>query len=53
MKNVVMIMEYAPSASPEFLHLKSFDERNAIKLTSDQETALVKAHQLMGFHAAG
>ena len=51
-KNVVMVMEYAPSTSSAFLHLKSFEGNNK-KLTADQEAALMKAHQLMGFHAAG
>jgi hypothetical protein len=50
-KNVVMVMEYAPSASPEFLHLKSLNGTAKV-LTAEQEVALAKAHQLMGFHAA-
>ncbi len=56
-KNVVMVMEYAPSASPTHLHLKPIQDCNdgtsAVKLTAGQESALAKAHQLMGFHAAG
>ena len=50
-KNVVMVMEYAPSVSREFLHLKQFDASTS-KLTPEQEASLVKAFQLIGFHAA-
>lgn len=51
-KNVVMVMEYAPSVLPTHLHMKAIQD-DVVKLTADQEAALIKAHQLMGFHAAG
>ena len=53
-KNVVMLMEWAPSAEPSALHLASDADRlaGAAPLTNEQESALAKAHQLLGFHAA-
>lgn len=50
-KNVVMVLEYSPSTTPDFLRLKKEDEYRTI-LTISQEQALAKAHALLGFHAA-
>jgi hypothetical protein len=49
-KNVVMVLEYAPSTVASELRLRTLEEAR-VTLTQDQETALRKAHSLLGFHA--
>eukprot|EP01033_Poteriospumella_lacustris_P010457 gene10460-7435_t len=49
-KNVVMVMEYAPSTSSTDLRLKRPDEHQ-LQLTEAQKSALLKAHTLLGFYA--
>jgi thiol-disulfide isomerase/thioredoxin len=50
-KNVVMILEYAPSTSKESLRLKTPAEAQ-LELNNLQQALLLKAHGLLGFHAA-
>eukprot|EP01038_Epipyxis_sp_PR26KG_P004031 gene4031-5768_t len=50
-KNVVMVLEYSPSTTPEFLRLKSKEDFH-VQLSESQNIALSKAHTLLGFHAA-
>jgi hypothetical protein len=49
-KNVVMVLEYAPSTATSELRLRTSDEARVL-LSRDQEVALAKAHSLLGFHA--
>lgn len=49
-KNVVMLLEYAPSTDISELRLRTSEEARVV-LTADQEIALRKAHSLLGFHA--
>jgi hypothetical protein len=49
-KNVVMVLEFAPSSLPADLRLRTREEEH-VKLSEAQLTALRKAHSLLGFHA--
>lgn len=49
-KNVVVVMEYAPSIAPDVLRLENSEEAR-VSLTKQQEEHLSKAHGLFGFHA--
>ena len=49
-KNVVMVLEFAPSTASADLHLKSREDDKVV-LTEVQRNALRKAHSLLGFHA--
>ena len=50
-KNVVMVLEFAPSTDGEALRLREVGEQS-MTLTDAQRYALLKAHTLLGFHAA-
>jgi hypothetical protein len=50
-KNVVMVLEYAPSTASQLLRLKTPAEYSRT-LSEEQERALARAHTLLGFHAA-
>ena len=49
-KNVVMIMEYAPETTSDSFHLRALDE-GKVDLTEEQEAAFAKAYSLLGFEA--
>jgi hypothetical protein len=49
-KNVIMVMEYAPSTDLDALRLRRIDERNMV-LNEAQRSALQKAYKLLGYHA--
>jgi hypothetical protein len=49
-KNVVMVLEFAPSSASTELRLRTQAEEH-VKLTDQQLEALRKAHSLLGFHA--
>jgi hypothetical protein len=49
-KNVVMVLEFAPSSDSTELRLRTQAEEH-VKLTDQQLEALRKAHSLLGFHA--
>lgn len=50
-KNVIMVLEYAPSTAPDRLRLRTTDELRVV-LSEDQEQILRKVHTLLGFHAS-
>jgi thiol-disulfide isomerase/thioredoxin len=49
-KNVVMVLEYAPSTNSTDLRLKRSEE-HTVQLSPAQQSALLKAHTLLGFYA--
>jgi hypothetical protein len=51
LKNVVMVMEYAPSVAADKLRLLTAEECLR-ELTAEQEQAVKKAYTLLGFHAS-
>ena len=51
LKNVIMVLEYAPSTAPDRLRMRTTDELR-IALSEAQEEILRKAHTLFGFYAA-
>ena len=55
LKNVVMLLEWAPDASTDALRLYTPDERlaTAAALGSEEQAALAKAHSLLAFEASG
>jgi hypothetical protein len=51
-KNVVMVLEFAPTTDPKDFRLKTAEEySSSLSLTAEQEFALKKAHDLLSFHA--
>ena len=55
LKNVVMLLEWAPEASPDALRLYKPEERlaTAAALGLEEEAALAKAHSLLAFESTG
>ena len=53
LKNVVMLLEWAPDSGMKHLHIVGTEEcaKNADTLSDEQHAALSKAHELLGFYA--